>query len=330
MALIDSIAEPVLSSSSPAGSAVPVIAHDVHAVLALTAHATDGEPSVAELRAHHDRDALWLSGPGPDVASVRDLVIPGPHGPIPLRAYRARQAGTLPVVVYLHGGGWTVGSVDSSDGVGRALAVATGALVVSVDYRLAPEHPFPVPVDEAVAAVRFLAAHAGELGGDGGRLAIAGDSSGANLAAVAARRLRDEGEGATLSAQALVYPVCDVSLDTPSAHAFASGYGFTAAAMRRYWALYLHGAEGSDPDASPLQARDLSGLPPAFVATAEADVLRDEGEAYAAGLRAAGVRVALRRYPGTVHGFWRWLARSGAARRAVGEVGAALRFALNP
>jgi len=284
-------------------------------------------PSVAELRAAHDRDALVLSGPGPRLARVGDLVIDGPHGWLPLRAYAPSADPGLPVVAYLHGGGWTVGSIASFDGVARALAVASGALVVSIGYRLAPEHTFPVPVDEAVAALRWLAERAETLGGDGARLAVAGDSAGANLAAVAARRLRDEG-GPPLRMQALVYPVCDAALDTQSAARFAEGYGFTAADMRRYWDLYLDGADGEDPDASPLRAGDLRGLPPAFVATAEADVLRDEGEAYGAALRAAGVRATIRRYPGTVHGFWRWLARSQASRRAVGEVGAALRAAL--
>jgi len=284
-------------------------------------------PSVAELRAAHDRDALVLSGPGPRLARVGDLVIDGPHGWLPLRAYAPSADAGLPIVAYLHGGGWTVGSIASFDGVARTLAVASGALVVSIGYRLAPEHTFPVPVDEAVAALRWLAERAETLGGDGARLAVAGDSAGANLAAVAARRLRDEG-GPPLRMQALVYPVCDAALDTQSAARFAEGYGFTAADMRRYWDLYLDGADGEDPDASPLRAGDLRGLPPAFVATAEADVLRDEGEAYGAALRAAGVRATIRRYPGTVHGFWRWLARSQAARRAVGEVGAALRAAL--
>ena len=284
-------------------------------------------PSVAELRAAHDRDALVLSGPGPRLARVGDLVIDGPHGWLPLRAYAPSAEPGLPVVAYLHGGGWTVGSIASFDGVARTLAVASGALVVSIGYRLAPEHTFPVPVDEAVAALNWLAERAETLGGDGARLAVAGDSAGANLAAVAARRLRDEG-GPPLRMQALVYPVCDAALDTPSAARFAEGYGFTAADMRRYWDLYLDGADGEDPDASPLRAGDLRDLPPAFVATAEADVLRDEGEAYGAALRAAGVRATIRRYPGTVHGFWRWLARSQASRRAVGEVGAALRAAL--
>ena len=285
--------------------------------------------TAAELRAAHDRDALELSGPGPRLARVGDLVIDGPHGWLPLRAYAPTTDRALPVVAYLHGGGWAVGSIASFDGVARTLAVASGALVVSIGYRLAPEHTFPVPVDETVAALRWLADNAEQLGGDGTRLAVAGDSAGGNLAAVAARRLRDEG-GPALRMQVLVYPVCDAALDTPSATQFADGYGFTAAAMRQYWDFYLGGADGEDPDASPLRAEDLSALPPAFVATAEADVLRDEGEAYAAALRAAGVRATIRRYPGTEHGFWRRLARSQAARRAVGEAGAALRYALSP
>ena len=286
------------------------------------------DPTVAELRAAHDREAPQLAGPGPRLARVADLVIPGPYGWIPLRAYWPTDAADLPIVAYLHGGGWTVGSIASFDAVTRTLAAASGALVVSIGYRLAPERTFPVPVDEAVAALHWLAENAATLGGDGSRLAVAGDSAGANLAAVAARRLRDEG-GPPLRMQALVYPVCDAALDTRSAERFAEGFGFTAEAMRRFWELYLGGADGADPDASPLRADDLRGLPPAFVATAAADVLRDEGEAYGHALRAAGVRATIRRYPGTVHGFWRWLARTGAARRAVGEVGASLRAELS-
>jgi acetyl esterase len=283
--------------------------------------------SVEELRAAHERDARAHGGVPATVARVQELLIPGPHGPIELRAYAPVPEPDLPVVVYLHGGGWVVGSIASFDTVGRALALASGALVVSVGYRLAPEHPFPVPLDEAVAAVRWLGRHAPELGGDPTRLAVAGDSAGATLATVAARRLRDAGDGPPLRMQALVYPACDATLSTPSFAEFASGFGFTAAAMERYWDLYLDGHDPLDPDVSPLHAPDLSALPPAFVATAAADVLRDEGEAYAARLREAGVRTTVRRYPGTVHGFWRWL-RTGAAQHAVGEVGAALRAAL--
>ena len=284
-------------------------------------------PTVGDLRAEHDRDALVLSGPGPRLARIGDFVIDGPHGWLPLRAYAPSLAPGLPVVAYLHGGGWTVGSIASFDGVARTLAAASGALVVSIGYRLAPEHAFPVPVDEAVAALRWLADHAGTLGGDGTRLAVAGDSAGANLAAVAARRLRDEG-GPRLRMQALVYPVCDVALDTPVRRALRARPRLHRGGDAALLGPLPRRRRRQDPDASPLRAGDVRDLPPAFVATAEADVLRDEGEAYGAALRAAGVRAAIRRYPGTTHGFWRRLARSPAAVRAVGEVGAALRAAL--
>ena len=205
--------------------------------------------------------------------------------------------------------------------------------MVSIGYRLAPEHPFPVPVDEAVAALRWLAAHAGTLGGDGTRLAVAGDSAGANLAAVAARRLRDEG-GPPLRMQALVYPVCDAALDTPSGRATSpSGFGFTAAGDAALLGpLPRRRRRRRIRTPLPCAPTTCAACPPAFVATAEADVLRDEGEAYGAALRAAGVRATIRRYPGTVHGFWRWLARcrSRRARRRRGRRRAARALACEP
>ena len=177
------------------------------------------------------------------------------------------------------------------------------------------------------AAVRWLAGHAAELGADPARLGIAGDSAGGNLATVTARRLRDEGDS-PLRFQALIYPICDGALDTPSYIENRSGFGLTLESMQHYWELYLDGADARHPDASPLRADELAGLPPAFVLTVEHDVLRDEGEAYAHALEAAGVAVTLRRYDGAVHGFFRWLAQSELSRRAVAEVGAALRAGL--
>jgi acetyl esterase len=229
-------------------------------------------------------------------------------------------------VVYLHGGGWAIGSIASFDTVLRALANASGAIVASVDYRLAPEHPFPAGLDDALAAVRGLHAMAGELGADPSRMAIAGDSAGGNLATVVARRLRGE---VPLRLQALVYPATDAGCNTPSYREFGERYGLTAASMQRFWNLYLDGADGLQPDASPLRADDLAGSPPAFVLTADRDPLRDEGEAYADALRRAGVAVESRRMPGTIHGFWRWLAATQQSRRAVDEVAAALRAALD-
>jgi acetyl esterase len=284
------------------------------------------EVPIEQLRAAHEAETEALSGPGEPVADVRDLAVPGPGGDVPVRVYRP-DAGDAPlgVVVYFHGGGWTYGTLETFDTVVRALANASGALVANVGYRLAPEHPFPAGLDDALAVVRWLAGHAGELGGDPERIAVAGDSAGGNLATVVARRLRGE---VALRLQALVYPVCDAGVNTPSYRECADGFGLTAAAMRRFWGLYLAGGEGTQPDASPLRSQDLEGMPPALVLTASHDPLRDEGEAYAAALRDAGVPVVARRYEGTIHGFWRWLAATDVSRRAVEEVGRSLRTAL--
>jgi acetyl esterase len=280
------------------------------------------EVPVAEARAAHVAESVQLSGPGEPVAEVRDVRVPAAGGDILVRAFRPEGAPPLPVVAYLHGGGWMMGGVDSYGTPLRALANAAGAIVAAVEYRLAPEHPFPAARDDCLAAIRWLAAHAGELGGDPDRLSVAGDSAGGNLAAVAARRLRGD---VPLRAQALIYPVMDAALSTPSYREFADDRGLTAASMRRFWNLYLDGADGADPDASPLRGGDLAGVAPAFVLVAEEDVLRDEGEAYAAALRDAGVPVELVRWPGTIHGFFRWLGATGVAREAVDAVGAALR-----
>jgi len=290
------------------------------------------EVPVEEARAAHSAETERLCGPGEPVAEVRDVRVPAAGGDIRIRAYRPladRPPGDGPpgIVAYLHGGGWAMGTLESYDTPLRALANASDAVVAAVDYRLSPEHRFPAAVDDALAGIRWLAAHAGELGGDGGRIAVAGDSAGGNLAAVAARRLRGE---LSLRAQALIYPVTDSGLNTPSYREFSDGHGLSAASMRRFWNLYLDGADGQDPDASPLRAPDLAGVAPAYVVTAEEDVLRDEGEAYAAALREAGVPTELVRWPGTIHGFFRWLAVSAAAREAIDAVGAALRRALEP
>jgi acetyl esterase len=277
------------------------------------------------LRVNHATETARLCGIGPEVAAVRDLSIPGPGGQIPLRAYRPRGEEPLPIVVWIHGGGWVMGSLDTYDAAARALANASGAVVVSVDYRLAPEHRWPAAVDDCLAAVRWAAAHGAEVGGDGSRLAVAGDSAGGNLAAVVARRLRVEVE---LRMQALIYPVIDSSLSAPSYSEFRERFGLTAAGMARFWTLYLDGADGSHPDASPSRDRDLTLLAPAYVLTADHDVLRDEGEAYAMALRDAGVPVTLDRRAGTIHGFFRWLQATDVAHDAIEDVGAALRRAL--
>jgi acetyl esterase/lipase len=305
------------------------------------------EVPIDQARAGHEAETKEMSGPGEEVARVEDIEIEGPGGPIPVRVYTPQRAEphgagpqgeapqgagphdaeppALPLVVYLHGGGWMLGSIESFDTVVRALANASGAIVASVGYRLAPEHPFPAGLDDAIAAVRGLHERARELGADPDRMAIAGDSAGGNLATVVARRLH---EAVPLRLQALIYPVTDAGCNTPSYREFGEKHGLTAASMQRFWNLYLDGADGLQPDASPLRAEDLEGSPPALVLTADHDPLRDEGEAYAEALRRAGVQVEARRVDGTIHGFWRWLAAAAISRRTVDEVGAALRTAL--
>jgi len=292
-------------------------------------NAAPGPPShelpVAEARAAHSDEAARLCGEGEPVAEVRELRVPSAGGEVAVRTFRPEGDGRLPIVAYLHGGGWMMGTLDSYDSLLRALANASGAIVAGVDYRLSPEHRHPAALDDSMAAISWLVANAGEVGGDGARLAVAGDSAGGNLAAVAARRLRDE---LPLRAQILIYPVIDAVFDTASYREFSAGHGLSAASMERFWRFYLDGADPADPDASPLRATDLAGLAPAYVLTAEEDVLRDEGEAYATALREAGVPTELVRWPGTIHGFFRWLAVTPAAREAVDAVGARLRSEL--
>jgi acetyl esterase len=262
------------------------------------------EVPVEQARAAHAAETEHLAGEGVAVARVADDTVAG----VSVRSYEPDGAsGTL---VYLHGGGWVLGNLDSVDAVCRALAHEARTRVVSVDYRLAPEHPFPAGLEDARAVTRALAADV-----------IAGDSAGGNLAAVVAAELRER-----LKLQLLIYPVTDAGVNTPSYAQFDGRYGLTAASMQRFWRLYLDGAEGLQPAASPLRA-DLEGLPPAYVLTASHDVLRDEGEAYAHALRDAGVPVTLRRVEGTMHGFWRWQT-TAIARAAVREAAAAVRSAL--
>ena len=259
------------------------------------------------------------------VHEIEDRHIPGPAGPIPIRIYRPRAAAGLPIVVFFHGGGWVVGNIDTHDGLCRALANHADALVVSVDYRLAPEHPHPAAVDDAYAATSWVAEQAAALGGDSRRMAVAGDSAGGNLSAVVAQLARDRG-GPRLALQVLIYPVTDCDLDSASYLALADGYYLTRAAMRWFWELYVpQAANRALPTASPLRASSLAGLPPALVITAEYDPLVDEGEAYARRLTQAGVATTLTRYPGMIHGFARRLKLFTQARAALEEMSAAVR-----
>jgi acetyl esterase len=286
------------------------------------------EQSVAEARRLHAAGAAVLGGAPVAVAAAADRTIPGPAGDLRVRVYTPHGEPPFPIVVWFHGGGWVVGTLDTYDTVCRALAAAVPAVVVAVDYRLAPEHRFPAAVEDAYAATLWASRNAAGLGGSQQRLAVAGDSAGGNLAAVVALGARDRG-GPAIGFQLLVYPITDAAMDTASYHDKADGYHLTAAGMRWYWRHYLGGADGAAPDASPLRAAFFGDLPPALVITVEHDPLRDEGEAYAARLRAAGVPAAVSRYPGMVHGFFRWRAVTPAADAAIQEAAAALRRALS-
>jgi acetyl esterase len=246
---------------------------------------------------------------------------------VPVRIYRPSPDPGLPVLVVFHGGGWVIGTAEQFDGIARQLANASDAIVVSVDYRLAPEHPFPAPLDDCWRAVQWTAAHAAEFGGDPARLAVGGDSAGGNLAAVCALRARDA--GLPIALQVLIYPVCDCDFTTGSYGDNAEGYFLEREEMEWFFDCYTAGGkhDPADPSISPMRANDLAGVAPALVLTAEFDPLRDEGEAYAAKLRAAGVDVETMRYEGMIHGFFGCPGAFEASRDAMSLVGTALRSA---
>jgi len=238
------------------------------------------------------------------LASVSNRTIPGPDGEIPVRIYTPRGEGPFALLIFFHGGGFVVGSLDGCDSFCRTLCHTSGCLVISVGYRLAPEHKFPAATDDCLAATRWAVEHAVELHADPQRCVVAGDSAGGNLAAVTALRLREQG-GPCLSGQLLIYPVTDYYLPpTPSYLTNGRGYWLTRELMIWFWDHYLNdAAEADHPFAAPLRASDLSRLPPALVITAEYDPLRDEGERYAQRLQQAGVPTRLSRYDGMIHGF---------------------------
>jgi acetyl esterase len=269
-------------------------------------------------------------GPPEEVGPVESRVVAGPAGAIPVRVYRPEgDAGALPgILVWYHGGGWVIGDLDTADTTCRKLVNRSGAVVVSVDYRLAPEHPAPAGLDDCWAALRWVADHGTEVGGDPLRLAVGGDSAGGNLAALVSVLARDAG-GPTLRHQLLVYPATDLTMSCPSHVENGTGYMLTSESTAWFLSHYL--GPGSDPSApalSPLFTEDLACVAPAHVVTAEFDPLRDEGEAYAVRLADAGVPVDVRRYEGMIHGFFQMGAVTPVADAAVTEAATRLAAAL--
>lgn len=268
-----------------------------------------------------------LQGEPEEVEEVRDILVPGPAGNLPVRVYDPAPGTPLPLVVYFHGGGWVIGNIEVVDKPCRALANASQCVVAAAQYRLSPETKFPGPVEDCYSVTRWLSERANELGADRNRLAVCGDSAGGNLAAAVALMSRDRG-GPPIAYQLLMYPVTAPARDTEFAsyRDNADGYLLTRGGMEWFWDHYLHSPEdGDNPYASPLRAADLSGLPPAMVVTAEFDPLRDEGAAYADRLQQAGVAVKHSRYNGVIHGFF-WMGGVLEDGRAVlAEMGEELR-----
>jgi acetyl esterase len=257
----------------------------------------------AEMRANAVKRKEYFGIPPQPVAKVEDRTVPSPDGEIPVRVFVPEAAGPLPILVYYHGGGWVTGSIETHENTCRALANLTPCVVVSVEYRLAPEARFPDGLEDCYAATQWVSEHAAELGGDASRLAVGGDSAGGNLAAAVCLLARERGDP-SIAYQLLIYPVTDASVETGSYVEMAEGYGLTRDGMQYFLELYLRDeSDAANPLLSVLQA-DLTGLPPALVITAEYDPLRDEGDAYAKKLKAAGVPVEHVSYPGQIHGFF--------------------------
>ncbi|UOE57424.1 alpha/beta hydrolase [Bacillus sp. CMF12] len=268
-----------------------------------------GAPPMSQLSPEEARltiDFSALAGEPEEVGKIENRKIAGPGGEIPVRIYTPKGEGPFPALVYYHGGGWVIGDLETVEVPCRLLTNLANCVVISVNYRLAPEHKFPAAADDSYAAVKWVAENAASIGVDPSRIAVGGDSAGGNLAAVVALMARDKGE-ISLAYQMLIYPVTNHSYATESYTENADGYLLTKDSMEWFWNHYLLNEEdGKNPYASPLQAKDLSGLPPALVLTGEFDPLRDEGEAYAERLKEAGVQVETKRYDGMIHGFF-WM-----------------------
>ena len=269
-----------------------------------------------------------FSGEPQAVEAVRDVQIENSSGSTLVRLYVPDSSGPHPAVLFLHGGGWALGSVALSDPLCRALCRASRTIIASVEYRLAPEHPFPAGLDDAYAALGWLDENAAEIGAIPGKLGVCGDSAGANLAAAVSLMSRDR-RGPEVALQVLIYPALDPTLSEASMHMLSNGYGLTRADMQLYWELYLKSPDdAANPYASPPRETNLKGIAPALIITAEYDPLVDEGERYGAQLRDAGVPARTLRYPGMIHGFMSYLGWVDAAGSAVAECAEALRRAM--
>lgn len=292
--------------------------------------ASGGGPPLHELPIDQARAVPGLmvgfGNPEEPVAQIENRTVPGPAQPIPVRVYRPTPAERLPAVMFFHGGGFVLCDLDSHDRECRSLANQSGCAVVAVDYRLAPEHRYPAAAEDAYAATRYVAEHANDFGIDAGRIAVCGDSAGGNLAAVVALMARDRG-GPSLRYQLLIYPLTDFTDDSPSMREF-NGVFLSLEMMDWFADSYVPNADRQQPYASPLLASDLRGLPPAYVITAECDMVRDQGEAYARKLQAAGVPVESKRYDGMIHPFFSLGGIVDGGKIAIADAAAKLRAAL--
>jgi acetyl esterase len=285
--------------------------------------------SPAEARELYSKGGLVTRPEPPALKSVEPLTIPSPAGPIPARIYTPttlrKTGGLAPCLVFFHGGGWVIGDLDSHDVVCRKLADAGQLIVISVDYRLAPEHKFPAAVDDAIAATAWISGHAKQFGIDASRLMVGGDSAGGNLAAVVAISARD-GDGPEIAAQVLIYPATDFAMTHPSHREPETSLLLTHSVIKWFRDHYLNGAaDAHDWRASPARVATLVGLPPTYVLTAGGDPLRDEGDEYAERLKQAGVAVTYRHFPGQFHGFFTMGKLLQQANVAANEIGAWLK-----
>ena len=299
---------------------------DAQAEALLAKRASLGAPAIETMTVDAARSIYGVLARDANVHSVDDhSVSKSDGGTVPVRVYRPTADSDLPIIVFCHGGGWTLAGVAVYDPLCRELADRTGCVVVAVDYRLAPENPYPAGLEDVYAATVWAWEHAAEIGGSPRRLAVAGDSAGGNLAAATALRARDEG-GPPLDFQVLIYPAVDRGTDLPSSREFASGYLLENAAVDWFWGHYFGaGPIPDDPYLLPARSRDLAGLPAAVVITAECDPLRDDAEAYADRLADAGVAVLKRRYSGTFHGFFHMTGVLDQAALAMDDLAAVVR-----